>query len=658
MSITLAKSSSVEAKPLRLLIVGDDPRDAGLYLRCLDRLGIAFQADTVLTEEDFVHELRERPADIVLSDYLMRGWTGMDVLAQVSETCPGVPLIIVGETPGDELAAECIKRGASDYVRKDQLSRLSIAVIRAQKESFLRRSERCAREALREGEARYRSLVENVASGVCGISMDGIILHANSSLARMLGYDSPEDVLAAGNVASFFRHSCVRDEVLAQYRQDGRADSTVEWQRKDGKTITVRTVGWRARDPQHGNEYVEMTVENVTERFTLEKQLIQAQKFEPIGQLAGGIAHDFGNMIGAIIGWADLGVEESTPGSRLRSHFEKVRHQAERAAALTRQLLAFARRQVLEPVDIDLNQAVIETLSLLEKVIGSNIQISANLSPHLAIVRADPVQVEQVLMNLCINARDAMPQGGSLTVQTTNVAFGEESCARQPLMHPGEYAMLSVTDTGTGMEPAVLDRIFEPFFTTKELGKGTGLGLASVYGIVRQHGGFVQVDSELGKGTTFRVYFPASTSAGIRSSPVGDTRTALGGSETLLIAEDHDGMRQIAQETLTNLGYHVLIASDGEQAVKKFLAHRHRIDLVLLDLVIPKLSGLEVYAHISRDKPDVPVIFATAGNSGVDLPHPAPSEGLPVLRKPYAPRDLALKVRQVLDHHARMVRKD
>jgi two-component system, cell cycle sensor histidine kinase and response regulator CckA len=399
-------------------------------------------------------------------------------------------------------------------------------------------------------------------------------------------------------------------------------------------------------------------VENVTERFTLEEQMIQAQKFEPIGQLAGGIAHDFGNMIGAIIGWADLGVEEAIPGSRLRSHFKKIRIQADRAAALTRQLLAFARRQVLEPVDIDLNQAVIETLSLLEKVIGANIQITANLSPHLVIVRADPVQVEQVLMNLCINARDAMPEGGSLTVQTTNVAFGEKSCAGQPLMHPGEYAMLSVTDTGTGMEAAILDRIFEPFFTTKELGKGTGLGLASVHGIVRQHGGFVQVDSEPGMGTTFRAYFPVSTGAGIRPRPASDIQAALRGSETLLIAEDHDGLRQIAQETLTNLGYHVLVAADGEQAVKKFLAHRHRIDLVLLDVVLPKLTGPEVYAHICGDKPDVPVIFATAGNSGVDSPHPAPCEGLPVLRKPHASRDLALKVRQVLDQHARLAHKD
>jgi two-component system, cell cycle sensor histidine kinase and response regulator CckA len=399
-------------------------------------------------------------------------------------------------------------------------------------------------------------------------------------------------------------------------------------------------------------------VENVTERFTLEEQMIQAQKFEPIGQLAGGIAHDFGNMIGAIIDWADLGVEEAIPGSRLRSHFKKIRIQADRAAALTRQLLAFARRQVLEPVDIDLNQAVIETLSLLEKVIGANIQITANLSPHLVIVRADPVQVEQVLMNLCINARDAMPEGGSLTVQTTNVAFGEKSCAGQPLMHPGEYAMLSVTDTGTGMEAAILDRIFEPFFTTKELGKGTGLGLASVHGIVRQHGGFVQVDSEPGMGTTFRAYFPVSTGAGIRPRPASDIQAALRGSETLLIAEDHDGLRQIAQETLTNLGYHVLVAADGEQAVKKFLAHRHRIDLVLLDVVLPKLTGPEVYAHICGDKPDVAVIFATAGNSGVDSPHPAPCEGLPVLRKPYASRDLALRVRQVLDQHARLAHKD
>lgn len=658
MSKAPAKSASVETKPLRLLFVGDDPKAAPDCRRLLDNSGMVFRADTARTPEDFARQLRERPADIILFHCPIAGWTSGDALARAHDLAPGVPLIVVSETLSEQLAAECLKWGVADYISQDQLSRLPAAVLRTQKEISLRAAERRARAALRDSEARYRSLVENATLGVCGLAMDGQILHVNAALARILGYPSEKELRDAGNAASFYRDPRVHQDLLAQYRRDRRADATVEWIRQDGKTITVHTLGWCARDPQRGNDYIEVIVEDITERSTLERQLIQAQKFEPIGQLAGGIAHDFGNMIGAIIGWADVGVEETPPGSRLRSHFEKVRHQADRAAALTRQLLAFSRRQLLEPCDIDLNQATIETLSLLEKVIGANIQITANLSPHLAIVRADPAQVERVLMNLCINARDAMPHGGSLTVETTNVAFPHGSSAHQPAVRPGEYAMLSVTDTGTGMEAAILDRIFEPFFTTKAIGKGTGLGLATVYGILRQHGGFVQVDSAPGIGTTFRAYFPSSHAADLSLSPVAGVRAALHGSETLLIAEDHDGLRQLAQDTLTKLGYHVLVAADGEQAVNEFRAHRHRIDLALLGVLLPKLSGPEVYAHISRVNPDVAVIFAAADHSAVASLHPATHQGLPVLQKPYAPRDLALKVRQALDQHARLARQD
>jgi len=395
-----------------------------------------------------------------------------------------------------------------------------------------------------------------------------------------------------------------------------------------------------------------VTVENVTERFALEKQLIQAQKFEAIGQLAGGIAHDFNNMIGAILGWAEMGIDGTDPDSRLRRNFEKVHQQGKRAAALTRQLLAFARRQILEPRSVDLNQIAVETLSLLEKVLGSDIEIKATLSPDLAVVRADPTQVEQVMMNLCINARDAMPDGGSLIVETSNVKLDAQFCALQPLARPGEYAMLSVTDTGTGMDAATLDRIFEPFFTTKDLGKGTGLGLATVYGIVRQHGGFLQVFSEPGKGSTFRSYFPVSTTeAPVSRERVEDRGPVRGGSETILIAEDHEGLSQLAVETLTGLGYQVMLATDGEQALEDFRANRDRIALAVLDVVLPKLSGPEVYARIRAEKPDLPVIFSTGYSPDIAQLEKVQQEGLPVLQKPYSPRGLARKVRETLDQH-------
>jgi two-component system, cell cycle sensor histidine kinase and response regulator CckA len=299
-----------------------------------------------------------------------------------------------------------------------------------------------------------------------------------------------------------------------------------------------------------------------------------------------------------------------------------------------------------------LNQSVIETLSLLEKVIGSNIEIKANLAPELAVVRADPTQVEQVLMNLCINARDAMPDGGSLAIDSRNVSFDDKFCALRPLAKPGQYAMLAVTDTGTGMDEVTLSRIFEPFFTTKEFGKGTGLGLATIYGIARQHGGFIDVQSKLGCGSTFRVYLPISTEPRLRKERVEDGSRVQGGSETILVAEDHEGLRTIAYEILTNLGYNVLVAADGEKALQEFEKQETRIGLAILDVMLPKLSGPEVFARINARRPELPVIFATGYSADMAMPKQAQECGLPVLQKPYTARVLARRVREILDEHA------
>ncbi len=649
----IPKENPAAVEPLRLLIADDDPDDLELCLRSLESSGIEFQAETVSTKEEFEKRLKERPFDVVLSDYRMKSWTGMDALAMAREIHPEIPLILLSGTLGDEMAVECIKLGVTDYVLKHQLARLPMAIRRAQEEkthreaeikavAALRESEehyrtlvenapeaivvfdvkkstfvdcngkatrlfgrsrdelmqsgpgvissllqpdgrpseaasreqikraldgdtpsfewmcrnsqgkefpaemhlvrlpsathllvrgsitdiserKRAEKAIRESEARYRALVDHAAYGIFWtLEPEGKLLHVNPALAEMLGYESTEDLLAVEFTRLLYCDPSEQATIVSEYMRHGRAEATVEWKRKDGKIVTVRINGRKATYPDGKLECAEVTVENVTERIALEKQLIQAQKFEGIGQLAGGIAHDFNNMIGAILGWAELGIDETEVGSRLRRHFEKVYQQGKRAAALTRQLLAFARRQILEPRNVDLNHTAVETLSLLEKVIGSNIEIKATLAPDLALVRADPTQVEQVMMNLCINARDAMPAGGSLIIETSNIKLDEAFCALQPLARPGEYAVLSVTDSGTGMDSATLDRIFEPFFTTKELGKGTGLGLATVYGIVRQHGGFLNVYSELGKGSTFRSYFPVSTDV---SAPAKRPRT-------------------------------------------------------------------------------------------------------------------------------------
>ena len=643
---------------LSLLLVDDNADDLELSLRALKKSDMNFLADIAVTRDQFVAKLRSRPYDVILSDYRMKDWTGLDALEEVRRISRDTPVILLTGTLGDERAVDCIKQGITDYVLKEQITRLPIAILRALDERHLREAEARAIEALRASEARYRGLVDNATYGMYGIAPGGHFVYANPALASMLGYDSPADLLQVENAKKVFRDPSVAARVEGECDWKPLVEATAEWVRKDGKTITVRLSGRRTRSPGDSVGSIEMIAEDITERMVLEKQLLQAQKFEAIGQLAGGIAHDFNNMIGAILGWADIGLDETEASSRLHRHFEKIRHQAERTAALTRQLLTFARRQILEPRNIDLNQSVSETLSLLEKVIGSNIEMKTRLAPNLAVVRADPTQVEQVLMNLCINARDAMPNGGSIHIETSNAEFNEDHCATQPYARPGTYSLLAVSDTGTGMDAATLDRIFEPFFTTKDIGKGTGLGLATVYGIVRQHGGFIHVYSEPGHGSTFRVCLPAHSQPADSPEIVEDGGPIRGGKEFVLVAEDHEGLRDLARETLANLGYHVLLACDGEQAVREFEAHALEVELLLLDVVLPKMSGPEVYAHISRSVPRIPVIFATGYSADLALPDQLRRDGLSVLQKPYSPRALARKVRDVLDQHVRLLSRD
>jgi len=779
MSDVRSQDSSEPSKPLRILIAEDNPADLELTIGALKKSGLDLEIDSVSTREAFVERLRRQSVDMVLSDFRMPGWSGMDAFSEIVKSGQDVPMILVTGTLGDLKAVECIQIGIADYVLKQQLARLPMAILRAQEgkrhrdaqkeaaealregearfrtlvenapdailvldldtgtfsdcnENALRlfrvaRSEllRCgpgelsppfqpdgrqsaeaarewmdratpgatahfewihrnsegheipcevhvvrlpsparrlvrgsilnvterklAEEALRESEARYRGLVNNATYGIYWVALDGTLLDANPALIQMLGYESIEVFLSLGDTVNLYCDRSKRDEIAKWYLENDRGDATVEWKRKDAKIITVRLIGRRSRDARRQSDSVELMVEDVTERIALEKQLRQAQKFEAIGQLAGGIAHDFNNMIGAVLGWAEIGMDETKADARLHRHFDKIRHQAIRAAALTRQLLAFARRQILEPRNLDLNQNVTETLSLLEKVIGSNIEIKTRLAANLTLVRADPTQVDQVLMNLCINARDAMPEGGRLIIETGDATFDEKYCAAQTYARPGHYAMLAVTDTGTGMDVATLDRIFEPFFTTKEMGKGTGLGLATVYGIVRQHGGFVHVYSEVGIGTTFRLYLPVTPSKEKTAVTVEESRPARGGSETILLAEDHEGLRELARETLANLGYNIVLACDGEEAVRLFQANRDLIDLLLLDVVMPKMNGPEAYARISAEKADVPVIFATGYSSEMTLLQSAQERGLTILQKPYVPRELARRVRETLD---------
>jgi two-component system, cell cycle sensor histidine kinase and response regulator CckA len=385
-------------------------------------------------------------------------------------------------------------------------------------------------------------------------------------------------------------------------------------------------------------------------RKDLEQRVQRLEKFESIGRLAGGIAHDFNNALGVILGWAQLGEEKAEAVSReqLRETFHKIGDAARHSAGLTSQLLAFARRQVLQPRNINMNDLVSETTTLLRSTVGARIEFRVVLAPDLNSIRADPTQIHQILINLCLNARDAMSQGGRLLVETQNTEVREDFCKKYPYAKPGKYVLLSVSDTGVGMDAATLDHIFEPFFTTKEMGKGTGLGLPTVYGIVKQHEGFLNVFSEPGRGSTFLVYFPASLE--VQQVPkLPRTNHAHGGHEAILLAEDNEALQELTRRTLEALGYLVIAVNNGEDAVAEFAANYTKISLVILDVAMPILDGTEAYLQMREIRSDLSVVFTTGHTTESVLLSSLVKEGAAFLQKPYPLSDLTRVVRNLLD---------
>jgi len=413
--------------------------------------------------------------------------------------------------------------------------------------------------------------------------------------------------------------------------------------RKDG---TVFTVEINARLLPDGR--ILGTVRDVTERRQLELQLRQAQKMEAIGRLAGGVAHDFNNVLTAVFGYVDLLREELPQDSDAQKDLSEVRKAAERAASLTRQLLAFSRQQVLEPVVLELNELVTDFEKMLRRVIGEDVELRLALGAEVGNVRADPGQLHQVIMNLVVNARDAMPTGGKLTLETANAELTSVYAELHKPVVPGPYVMLAVSDTGTGMTPEIQARIFEPFFTTKEKGKGTGLGLSTVYGIVKQSEGYVWVYSEPSKGTTFKVYLPRVDAAADELSKPKATGT-LAGTETILLAEDDAILRPLAKQLLEKLGYRVLEGGDAAEALAAAQRHTGPIHLLIADVILPGPSGRELARRLAVARPDTKVVYVSGYTDDAIVHHGMLEPGLNFLQKPFTPATLARKVRDVLD---------
>src|SRR5216684_853341 len=467
-----------------------------------------------------------------------------------------------------------------------------------------------ALDALRRSGASFKSMVEHAPYGIYRAGLSGELLQINPALQSMLGYESQDELLQCNLSTDIFRNSTEYDKLKEQLSQ-GEDFKNVEvgWKRKDGAQITVHCSGRPVKDEYGAIAYFEVFAEDVTQRRVLERQLRMAQKMEAIGRLSGGIAHDFNNLLGVIIGYSQVMKRSLGPAHSSYEHAEEIEKASQRAVSLTRQLLAFSRQQVLEPAILNLNALVTDMEKMLPRLIGEDIKLNLTLDPALGQVKADQGQVEQVLMNLAVNARDAMPGGGKLTIQTANVELDVAYTRQHPGSKPGRYVMLAVTDTGIGMDPETQAHIFEPFFTTKERDKGTGLGLATVYGVVKQSGGYIAVDSEKGKGASFSVYLPRVEQAvAVPEASPAKTLT-LQGSETILLVEDAEPLRKLAHMFLKDNGYRVVAAANGEEALQTAVQEREPIQLLLTDVVMPGMNGRVLASHLALRQPGMKVLY-------------------------------------------------
>jgi two-component system cell cycle sensor histidine kinase/response regulator CckA len=504
-------------------------------------------------------------------------------------------------------------------------------------------------QALRRSEVRYRSLVQTAVYGIYRSSLEGKFLDVNPALIGILGYNSALEVLALDPQKDVFVEPREYARLVDEFQRTGRMDGfEARWRRKDGTTITVRISGRAVAGGDEPSDVLEAIAEDITERRVLEDQFRQSQKMEAVGRLAGGIAHDFNNLLTVINGYTEVLLCHLNPGHPLHAKAAAIQQASDRATTLTRQLLAFSRKQLLELKVIDVNAIVSDMERLLRPLIGEDIELTTSLTPNIGCTRADAGQLEQVIMNLVVNAKDAMPSGGKICIRTTSVTLDDSYRPENTFIKHGPYVMISVSDSGQGMDRETQARIFEPFFTTKEKGKGTGLGLSTVYGIIKQSGGYVFVQSELGRGTVFTIYFPRIDEPSESHGATQVSPSAAGGSETILLVEDEDSVRQLVRETLESRGYRVLEAENGAAALALAAAHSDPIHLIITDVVMPGLSGHELVQQLIPARPTIKVLYLS-GYAQEAFATPGASDAPKTfLQKPFTLQSLSRKVREIL----------
>ncbi|MCL5034889.1 MAG: response regulator [Bacteroidetes bacterium] len=644
------------ASELRILHLEDDVKDAELIHTLLRRAGFFCSFRRVDTEDNFKRALAEETYDMIISDFSLPTYNGKAALEYAHKWYSDTPFIIVSGTVGEDYAIESLLNGATDYVSKAKMSRLVPAITRTVKEKEEKSRRREAEKALVQRDRRFRALIENSLEGIGIYGENGEVLYRSPVNAHILGLKEyrPE----GGNLYDDI-HS---DDVLrvkadiARIAQVDRAKVTVIFRNRHGDG------SWRWLEATFSNLKSEPTIggiisnfRDITERREAEIALRQAQKMESLGTLAGGIAHDFNNILGIVMGYSSLLMERELDTEKFSQCVRAIQSAAERGVGLVRQLLMFARKEESEFLPLNLNDVVKEVFGLISQTFPKVISMILEADPDIPLVIGDSIQINQCILNLCVNARDAMmdradgkPAGGILKI-ATSLADTEAVSRFVSDSHGKTYVAITVSDTGTGMDKGTRARVFEPFFTTKEKGKGTGIGLATVFGVMKKHGGFIDLDSVVGAGTTFVIYFPTKPNDNFEThSDVRRVSDSNRGEETILIAEDEETLKELLKDALIDKGYRVLTAKNGREALS-VLSENGDVALVLSDLGLPELDGIEVLRIIKESNSGVKVILA----SGFMQPEETHRmERLHVdgfIQKPYRLNEVTKKIREILD---------
>jgi len=660
-----------DSHPIRVLLVDDDEDYFVLTSALFDEIqNVKFDVQWVSSYEEGLQAITRGACDVYLVDYRLGARNGLELLREAMHLGCSAPIIILTGQGDHEVDVESMRAGAADYLVKGQFG-----------PPLLERSIRYAMErahtldALRESEERYELAVRGAKDGVWDWNLKTDEVYFSGRWMAMIGCDEQETRTSSDEWFGRVHPGDIEriKSKIHAHIEGGTPHFECEFRMRhqDGGYRWVLGRGMAFRDGTgkpcrmagtlsefHRNaSRLAGTMTDITEKKQaeealrrVEEQLRQAQKMEAVGKLAGGISHDFNNLLTAIMGYCELVYHRLSPSDPSRSEIAEINKAADRAASLTRQLLAFSRQQVLQPKVLNLNSVVVEMEKMLRRLITENIEFTTELAPDLGYVRVDPNQIEQILMNLIVNARDAMPQGGKLTISTANVDLDEAYARRHLTVVPGPYLALSVSDTGVGISEEVKSRLFEPFFTTKERGKGTGLGLSTVYGIVRQSGGDIAVSSKLGAGTTFRILLPRVQDVP-ETAPVPAPISQLpGGNETVLVVEDEESLRQMMGLVLREQGYSVLEASNGEEALRVVeKQNANGIDILLTDVLMPRMGGKELADHLRKRWPRAKVLYASGYTENAIDPNGVLEAGVAFLAKPFTLTRLTGKVREVLD---------